>query len=64
MLTGILLLSACFGVLYVIYWTIKNDKVDRPEDQTGFLQMRLPYEGQEQSAPRKKWTRTGRSRRP
>ncbi|TVR80163.1 MAG: hypothetical protein EA405_11265 [Rhodospirillales bacterium] len=63
MLTGIFLLAACFGVLYVIYWTIKNDNVNAPEDQTGFLKMRLPHEGQNDHAPRKKWSRNNRTKR-
>lgn len=40
------------GVIYVAYWSVKNDAAKSIEDQVGFIRMRVPKSPRERAASR------------
>ncbi|MEX2631219.1 MAG: hypothetical protein WD341_14880 [Tistlia sp.] len=42
MVTGLLFLGACIGVIVVVFWMVANDKLRPDEPTRGLLAMREP----------------------
>lgn len=44
----------CAGVIYIIYWSLKNDDTKSIEEQSGFIRMRTDASKESSETPKKK----------